>query len=362
MNEAMVLQSLTPRVTHAIAIKPWGFPVVLFLLLFFFPSPVRAQSVSLSVSPPVVEILLAPNKKVSQTFTFTTQGENVIVSPEIHLVKPDGSTGHVIIDPSPIDPSTIPLTITSSPALLSPLCTSSAVAPEKCLQIRSNLGDPSLTSQSIPITLTFEAASSDISQDVYLALVIKVTSADLPLNKQSVTTPAISALILTTITPDGILPINLEIKDFTLPLIHDSWLPFIPKPTITNNSSIMMRPEGTYEIISPTSKTILSLPIYPNLILGNSSRSILGSHTRCEGSPHTGCVDLDSTPLAWTPKWSHIGPYRIRLIITSQGGTKISEIEKVVWILPLRLIFIGCILIIIIYRLTYYDKKTIVDI
>jgi len=330
MNEAMVLQSLTPRVTHAIAIKPWGFPVVLFLLLFFFPSPVNAQSVSLSVSPPVVEILLAPNKKVSQTFTFTTQGENVIVSPEIHLVKPDGSTGHVIIDPSPIDPSTIPLTITSSPSLLSPL--------------------PALTSQSIPITLTFEAASSDISQDVYLALVIKVTSADLPLNKQSVTTPAISALILTTITPDGILPINLEIKDFTLPLIHDSWLPFIPKPTITNNSSIMMRPEGTYEIISPTSKTILSLPIYPNLILGNSSRLLESSIS-----------DLASN-FSWSPKWSHIGPYRIRLIITSQGGTKISEIEKVVWILPLRLIFIGCILIIIIYRLTYYDKKTIVDI
>ena len=349
MNEAMVLQSLTPRVTHAIAIKPWGFPVVLFLLLFFFPSPVRAQSVSLSVSPPVVEILLAPNKKVSQTFTFTTQGENVIVSPEIHLVKPDGSTGHVIIDPSPIDPSTIPLTITSSPALLSPLCTSSAVAPEKCLQIRSNLGDPSLTSQSIPITLTFEAASSDISQDVYLALVIKVTSADLPLNKQSVTTPAISALILTTITPDGILQINLEIKDFTLQLIHDSWLPFIPKPTITNNSSIMMRPEGTYEIISPTSKTILSLPIYPNLILGNSSRLLESSIS-----------DLASN-FSWSPKWSHIGPYRIRLIITSQGGTKISEIEKVVWILPLRLIFIGCILIIIIYRLTYYNKKTIVN-
>ena len=84
-----------------------------------------------------------------------------------------------------------------------------------------------------------------------------------------------------------------------------------------------------------------------------------------DATPHAyqpGQGTNSATPLAWTPKWSHIGPYRIRLIITSQGGTKISEIEKVVWILPLRLIFIGCILIIIIYRLTYYDKKTIVDI
>jgi hypothetical protein len=61
------------------------------LMVFWFFgsfSPVHAQSVTLSVSPPVIEIMLAPNKKVEQTFTLQTTGDNLDVTPELHLAKP----------------------------------------------------------------------------------------------------------------------------------------------------------------------------------------------------------------------------------------------------------------------------------
>lgn len=305
--------------------------ILLFLLLTFpfslLPSPVHAQSASLSVSPPVVEIMLAPNKQVSQTFTLKTSGENLDVTPELHLAKPKDSNGHMTIDLNPLNTSSIPLTI--------------------------NIAGPNTSP-----TLTFSAANTDVPQDIYLALVFKTNIDPLRAGSSRPSTtslsPAISALILVTINPSGVIPINLEINDFSPSLFHDSWLPLTIKPAIENKSDTMIRPLGSYEIISPRGKTVFTTSLYPNLILGNSSRNIMGFHSRSEGSPHSGSADVagDPIPLTWSPKWSNIGPYRLHLTVTTQGGTKISEIEKVVWVIPLRLtIILSLIVVIVVFAL-----------
>ena len=290
-------------------------------------SSVSAQSVELSINPPVVEALVAPNKKFSQVFHFKTSQAGVVVIPELHLVKPEGADGHSTIDPAPVDPATIPLVVTSTPSFGS----------------RVNLAGNDAT-----FTLTFEAASSDLSQDVYLALVLKVEPKDL-FEKSSVTSPAISALILTTITADGTYPVNLEIQNFEPALFHDSWLPLDIAPLLQNNSSFMIRPKGKYEIVSPTGRSIYSADLYPNLILGKSSRTIKGI--------------LNDLPISldWQPKWSNIGPHKLKLTIETQGGTKLSQIEKLVWIIPLRLIIILTLLIIILYRLTRPKQPSTLD-
>lgn len=294
--------------------------------------PIHAQSVNLSISPPVIEVLLAPNKSLTQTFTLQTQGENLTATPEIHLVKPTDASGHVEIDPAPLNPSSIPLTITSQGH---PLDTPFP-----------------LTGDSTPLTLTLAAANSDISQDVYLALVFKVASSDSPLSEQSQTTPAISALILTTINSTGVIPINLDLQNFSPPLVHDSWLPLTITPTIENHVSTMIRPEGKYEIISPTDKTVFSLPLYPNLVLGNSSRLLQGT----EPCDLQGSVPCKPIPLSWSPTWSNIGPYRLRLTITTLGGTKITQVEKVLWFLPIRATIILASIILLILAMYLHSR------
>jgi hypothetical protein len=276
----------------------------------------HAQSTTLSVSPPVVEILLAPTKKVTQTFTLQATGEDVIITPELHLVKPSDDSGHMQIDPAPLNPSSIPLTY-------------------------------SINQAGPTYTLTLESASTDVPQDVYLALVFRAsprssTIYDLP---STLTTPSIAALMLVTINPTGVIPINLEIQNFDLPFFHDSWLPLTARPSLKNSTPIMIRPHGKYEIISPTGETIFSLPLYPNLILGNSSRSLRST-----------IHDLPST-LTWSPSWSAIGPYALRLTVTTEGGTSITSVEKTIWLLPLRLIIISSALIICLLTLIYKISK-----
>lgn len=280
-------------------------------------SPVHAQTATMSISPPVVEILLAPNKKLTQTFNLEYTGEATNIIPELHLAHPEGDQGHVTLDPLPLAPSSISLVINSSPPLNQPI-----LIKDKVLRI----------------TLTIEAATTDIPIDTYLALVLKAVS-PIDGSKSTMTSPGISSLILTTVNPSGITPINLEVGHFTLPLFHDSYLPLTITPTLTNHVPIMVRPEGKYEIISPSGKTIYSLPLYPSLILGESSRLLTG----------------EKGPLTWTPTWTNFGPHRLKLTITTQGGSKITEVEKVIWILPIRGIIL--VLLLLIFWLTIFILK-----
>lgn len=297
-------------------------------LLFTSPAltpKAYAQTTTLSITPPVVEILLAPDKKLIQNFTFKAEGDNLLVIPEIHLAKPQGTRGHIQIDPNPYTPSDIPLTITSS----------------------HPLGKPTLLkNHELNISLTLESASVDIAQDIYLVLLLKIAPSN-DLRSSSETLPGIGALIFTTINPSGVTPIDLSVEDFTPPLFHDSYLPLFISPTLKNNVPIMIRPSGFYEVLSSSGNTIFSLPLYPNLVLGKSSRSL---ESKIKDQPSS---------LTWSPSWKNIGPYRLRLTITTEGGTKIIETEKPIWILPIRGIILAFLIILIIIIVFIRSRRSL---
>lgn len=286
--------------------------------------PVLAQQTSLSLTPPVVEILISPNKQVTQTFNLSYLGPNLLLIPELHSITPKGNNGHVDIESKPLDPASIPLVIKSSKPLGEPI---------------------ELTeSGSLPLTLTFEAPTTDKAIDVYLALVLKTVSAD-DLRSASSTTPAISALILVSINPTGVSPIELNISQYELPVIHDSWHKLIVEPELENETPFMIRPEGKFVVLSPSGKSVQETTLFPNLILGDSSRAILGLDGQL------------SIPLTWEPSWNDIGPYRFRLTINTQGGSKLAESEKTIWILPIRALSIFILFTTMIGLNYYYFKK-----
>lgn len=303
--------------------------ITLYLIsLYLSPSSVRADSTILSITPPVIEVMIAPNKKVSQTFNLEYSGEDLNFIPEIHPVKPSDQFGHAEINPEPLNPSTIPLIVTSNHEL------GQAITPN---------------GTTLPITLTFEAASTDIVEDVYLALVMRATNQSSE-SRTASSMPAISALILVTINPNGVMPINLDIEKFTPPTIHDSRLPLTINPELVNKIPIMIRPTGKYEVISPSNKVIFTLPLYPNLLLGSSNRAILGQIK-------DGDKIAPPLPLTWSPTWTNLGPYRLHLIIETQGGTKVTDIEKVVWVLPIRLLITLLLIFIIIIGAVWKKSK-----
>jgi len=293
--------------------------LIIPFLLAWAP-PVSAQSTALSITPPVVEILLSPNKKIIQAFTIKNQAESGQFVANLHAVMPIDSVGHVVVSPTPLDP-------TSTPLLLS----------LQNINLTFNTPFELRAGESQQLVLSIAGSNTDVPIDTYFALVVSTYS---PTNTSlSSTVPGISALILITLTPDGNLPISLSLTDFNPPVIHDSFTPLALQPVLHNQTTTMLRPEGKLEVISPRGQTLVSLPLYPNLILGSSTRTI----TAQLGEP--GSPNLRESPLTWSPSPFTLGPYRLRLTISTLGGTTISETERTVWLLPLRLLLFFLILL-----------------
>ena len=152
-----------------------------------------------------------------------------------------------------------------------------------------------------------------------------------------------------TLNPTDSPPVELKLEDYPLPSIHDSWTPLTISPTLKNATDIMIRPQGQYEVISPSGKTVFSSPLYPNLILGNSSRTILLKPKD---------ENLSPIPPTWSPKWSNLGPHHLRLTITSEGGNQLAQLDKVVWILPLRFTLITIVLLALLTSFVLTRLKT----
>lgn len=306
----------------------WALSFLLILSSSFYhlksATPANAQAVSLSVTPPVLELLLRPNQPLQQTIVLHTDGADLEITPELYRATPIDSLGHVRLDSAPINPTDLPLIITSSPPLNEPFTLSSREI-------------------TLPLTLTLSAASSDVTQDVYLAVVFRTRALDTTLTTSS-SLPAISSLLLLTLTPDGLLPINLSVQNFDLPLFHDSFAPLSLHPQLANQTGVMIRPVGSLSILNPRGVVIQTLPLYPHLVAGNATRDLVGNCAP-DLAPAAPC------PLTWIPHLSNLGPYRFRLTITTQGGTQLSTTEKVIWLFPLRLIIL-CLSIFLFLLLT----------
>lgn len=315
-----------------LAITPSRVLSIIFALLNFLvttTSTIHAQSVGLSISPPVIEILMKPNTSLIQAVTIKNQGETTNIVPEIVPIVPIDSFGHTSLD------------FTNS-SIYSPLTISLENANYQLNQpftLRS--GD------SAQLVLRLESASIVEPEDIYLALAISALSNQ---TGDSTIISTISSLILATITPTTNIPIDLEISAFPLAKIHDSINPLDITGTLTNNTPHMIRPVGTITITNLKEHTVYEQSIYPHLILKESSREIEGLYQENETSA------AEPTPLSWKPSLLDIGPHQVTLTINSQSGDLITELSKTVWILPIQITIY--LLVAIILLLTYKSYRS----
>jgi len=265
----------------------------------------------LSISPPVTEVLLAPNKTATQTIQLANNGEDTAFSLSLHKLIPTDDLGHSTIDPTPYTQSNTPLEI-------------------KIQGKEFDTSYPFPANSTIPLTLNFTSATVEEPLDFYLALVAKIENSE-SLTQSSTTTPGISLPLLITLTPLPALPTDIAINQFSPPQLHDSSLPLKVPVIIENKAPIMLRIKGTLALISPTGKVVQESIFDPTLILGHTTRSL----------PSTK-YQVPSTT---------IGPHTLKLTIQTEGGRILLESEKPIFFAPLRPILI---LIVIALSLTTF--------
>lgn len=277
---------------------------ILFVLLFTFyhllSPPQASASTGLSISPPVTEVLISPNKSVSTTLQLTNTGDDTHLELSLHRLLPQGDQGHSTIDPQPLEPSSIPLVITISGAsLASPT--------------------PLAAGQTLALTLHLEAANLDEPQDVYLALLARPVD---PTNKATMPIAAagVSALFLTTITPSPAIPTNVALESPNLPTLHDNTLPLEFAVAATNKAPVMLSVSAKITLTSPNKEVIHESIVEPKLILGNTTRQLSN-------------FEFLISDFAF-------GPHTLNIELLTLGGRVLTSHSYTIWLLPLRYLLI----------------------
>jgi hypothetical protein len=244
---------------------------------FFFPSPIQAQQMNLSISPPLLEVTIKPGKTITQVFNIKNNGEDIQLYSQIIPFYPKGKQGKIQLDQNFLNPFTNP-SKTGKYQYLNWFSLQNAGL---------ELGD-SFTikeGEKQQLVLKIRVPETAEQKDYWTALALRTTPT-IDLNKQQVSASGIlTSNILLTVseTKDwpkkGTAEINLANKlcllknNLCLPVVDSFQQPRFAV-TVQNQTNHFYKPEGTITVKNLFNKEIDTIKILPNNVLSQTQRNL----------------------------------------------------------------------------------------
>ena len=236
-----------------------GLFLVFGFIFFTDPSKSKAQSLSLSISPPLTEVVSMPQEENLLKFTLKNNGNDTIISPHIYPFSPSGEVGNVSIEKNLLefDPSGF-------------LSWFSFVKPE----VKPGGKFILKSGDSLNIVLKLTPPKSANEGDYYFSLLF-ATESDSFLGNQGVSNQMeLGTNILLTVSKDGNPKKAASIVEFSAPLFIDSFQGEIPYTVrLANNGLAFFKPEGTITV-NPTFENQKTLFLAPQNIAVASTRQL----------------------------------------------------------------------------------------
>jgi hypothetical protein len=286
-----------------------------FLLICFFttPSAVRAQEVSLSISPPLTEITIQPGKSYSQTFTVKDDGIPVTIVPKIIPFIPLDREGHaeLIENQNAVDSYSSWFSFDQTPISLG-------------------------TTGSHDFIVKITPPGNIAEKDYYFTFIAAVQEDNNLGVNNSLSQARIGANLLINISSSGNPEKSASVINFSAAKIIDSFTGLTYKVLIGNSGSSFFKPVGKITVEQIFGKTV-TLNLAPLNILVGGSRNI-------------SCLDGETLVPCKVPGKFLIGIYRSNLSFTVDGSG--TSIDKQIYTIAFPFtIIIGLCVIFIIYRI-----------
>lgn len=281
-----------------------------------FPIVVHAQAISLSVSPPILEVMIAPGKSVEQNIIISSLESEVNLTPKIVSFIPNGDFGEGT-------------EVTNSPPPWVTLNTQSVkITPGGTAQVSLKIAPPEGSPErDYYLTVMFESQEEPNTSDGNISAV----------------RARIASNLLITISKNGLPAKKAEITEFKAPKFIDSFFPIKYGIKIANVGNTFFKPIGKI-IVSPTFGKENSIPISPLNVLSGYQRSIFCLN----GENLTDCKLGDKFLF---------GVYKSNLEFGLDDGPVIYKSQSVTYAFP----FIGMVLVIfpiyIVSRLVIHFRK-----
>jgi len=283
--------------------------LVAFVFFFFAPKVAFAQGVSLSVTPPILEVMVAPGKEASYDFIISSIDTAVIVSPQIVEFFPVGIEGESEESASP------------APSFVSYNVSPIALGPGASSRLKVKFAPPEDAEEA----------------DYYLRLFFQTQELPTIGGSASFATVKIAANILLTVSKDGLPNKLASISKFSSPRIVDSFFPIIYEVEIQNAGRTFFKPIGKIGVTSTFQKDV-SLDLAPQNILAFSSRKIP-------------CIEAEDLVDCRLPGVFHIGAYEATLEFNADDTGKLYSQSVKTFAFPFSLLAVPLIFFFV-YRLT----------
>lgn len=304
------------------------FAVLFLLSLYAIPytlSPHRAlaQEFSLSITPPISQILIKPGTTVTQTYRVSSSGLEGLHSIHIFPFSPAGENGEIFID--------------ENKAASGKASWFSLLEPQIGFGDKFNLAQGSATTAVLQITVPPDA----IQKDYYYAVIFQhENDRDLGQPFSQISGRIGSNLLISVVDDENPFRIA-EIKEFSAPLIIDSLAKINYSVILKNVGRTLFRPTGKISVRNFLSKDEVNLDLAPQNVLAYSQRKI-------------SCLKDEELIDCAVPSPILLGLYQARLSFTMEGQEKVYRTEITTLALPFSPI---AVLIIIVFILKMIEKR-----
>ena len=297
--------------------------ITIITVILKAPAKVRAQTISLSIWPPLLEAVIQPGKAVTQVFKLKNLGDDTVIHASIVPFEPGDDFGNIklgyLITPEVKEVHTSGVEYFS---LQNADLDLPAVIPLK-------------SGQTQEFVLKIKIPETAAEADHYFAFLFSADTQGLISASGTKTLGSIAANILLTVSRTGELKPTAKIEEFkvtrfvTFELL-DSFSPINFQLLLKNTSSTRLKAVGQIEIKNTFNRLVATLPLREDNVLAHSSRY------------------LTSDP--WNPVFP-IGRYTAIATITPQNTA--SPISQTIhfYVLPYKALLV-IISLFIIYLLT----------
>jgi len=282
------------------------FPLLLILVFSFSlnlsrPSPTQAQTTSLSIWPPLLEITAQPDQSFTQTYRLKNLGDDTVIQVALIPFEPSGDLGHVKLDPNQYQ----------SPAL------SYFTLDNSSLPFSFPL--PAGASQELTLKLSLPPTAP--AADHYLTLLFQANTQSLITGTGSTILGSIGSNILLAISPPNPASLTLKIQDFS---ITKPFLDSFDSPSFTikvnNPSPTYLKAVGHIDISNRFTRQTITLPLRSDNILKHSTRQLL-------------------TQTSWDSLFP-LGHYTATLTLNPQNTTHTISQTISFWIIPYKALLV----------------------
>lgn len=282
-----------------------------FLALLFFGFLVAqaalAQTFSLGIYPPLLEVMIQPGKSITQVYKIKNSGDDIVLVPNIVSFEPKDEFGNIYLMKglNPVSKNWFSLTNA----------------------YRSLDQAFSLPSGRIEeLVLKIKIPQQAVEADHYFSLILTTSPTPLMGATKTGMKGVIASNILLTISKDGKPRKLAEVVEFSpenpfFANIFDSF----DKPRfivrVKNIGQSFFKPQGSISIYNTLGQLSATLELLPENVLVNSTRQI-----RCRAGDKV-------TPCQFEPKFL-IGRYKAELNFKVNGEN--YQAETIFWALPIK--------------------------